>query len=204
MAINNDLPFPFFFASHHIHSTLGFFFFVHQRKNLQTKYEEGIFAQRSWTLHKLAIILTREVGLLLKSAAFQTIILIATILEFWKKPRSSAFFDRVEFLENSDDSLVWWQICVSTFLAPQNSWLQNLWVVIKFFTIHTILCRKRPFLDGYNCTTLVVLSHSTLSDRLNKVVIAYQSNDYHMMKEFLVDNIKNMIFQNTTAQSVRF
>lgn len=104
----------FFFASHHIHSTLGFFFFVHQRKNLQTKYEEGIFAQRSWTLHKLAIILTREVGLLLKSAAFQTIILIATVLEFWKKPRSSAFFDRVEFLENSDDSLVWWQI--STFL----------------------------------------------------------------------------------------
>ena len=34
---------------------------------------------------------------------------------------------------------------------------------------NAILCWKRPFLDGYNCTTLVVLSHSTLSDRLNKV-----------------------------------
>ena len=54
---------------------------------------------------------------------------------------------------------------------------QNLRVVIKFFTMLYILCRKRPFLDGYNCTTLVVLSHSTFSDKLNKVAIAYQSND---------------------------
>ena len=82
-------PFFFFFASHHI---LGFFFFVHQRKNLQTKYEEGIFAQRSWTLHKLAIILTKEVDLLLKSAAFQTIILIATVFRILEKTAVICFF----------------------------------------------------------------------------------------------------------------
>ena len=140
----------------------------------------------------------------MKSDAFQTIILIATILEFWKKLRSSAYFGRIEFLENSDDSCLMTNINLSCPPPPEKKPADTEFTSCYQILHNAILCRKRPFLDGYNCTTLVVLSHSTLSDRLNKVAIAYQSNDYHMMKEFLVDNIKNMIFQNTTAQSVRF